>query len=411
MTENNARTPETVERGQQARLSRFIGRQALRTVTTVERCGDCGRKPLGTAVAMRKTDDGIVGYAGLESCGRVWLCPVCNAKVMATRAVEIGAALSWAGQTGRHVIWGSLTCRHTASSTLDELIAIQREAWRYVVSSREWRDANATRTVPHVHVGCQNDCQLEHEHTGCPYTCDRKRDVVLTQHDGRVGYIRASELTVGRNGWHPHFHPLIVWQGSQSDAEAFAQLVVRLWVEGVEKAGGEARAIGGQQLRVVSGVEVFDSLTGYVTKSTFEAASLALEAVWSQGKSGRGRAHETSSHWSLLVAIEQGLADDVERWWELEAATKGHRLITWSRGLRDFAGLGLEVDDETEASREVGTVDDTVCYITPEGWMGVRDRPEVIALMLNALESGGWPVLRTVLEAYGVDHFQLEPAS
>lgn len=245
---------------------------------------------------------------------------------------------------------------------------------------------------------------------GCPYDCDRKRDTVLLPRDGRVGYIRAAEVTVGENGWHPHFHPLIIWQGSREDAAAFAEVVVALWVEGVELAGGEARAVGGQQLKLVSGVEIFDALTGYVTKATYEAASLALEIAWSQGKSGRNRAHSTVSHWTLLAAIEQGLADESLRWLELEEATVGHRMVTWSRGLRSFAGVGVEIDDETIAAEEVGTADDTVCFLTPEGWMSIRDRPEVLALILDVLEVGGWASCRAVLDEFAVDYFTLQAA-
>lgn len=408
------RTKEADTPSADARAARFQGRHALHKITTVERCRDCGREPVGSTVGIRRTDDGIVGFAGVESCGRVWLCPVCNAKVMATRAIEIGAALSWAARTDRHVIWGSLTCQHDSTTTLESLLDIQTDAWRYVMNSREWRAANATITVDHQHAGCPNDCPEDHDHRGCPMDCDRKRDVKLTDVDGRVGYIRAAELTTGSNGWHPHFHPLIIWQGSREDAEAFAAAVVELWVTGVKKAGGYARAEGGQQLRLVSGVEIFDTLTGYVTKSTYDAASLALETVWSQGKSGRNRAYGTTSHWGMLASIEAGykagLADDIERWWELEEAMTGHRMITWSRGLRDFAGLGLETDDETEAAKEVGDEQDTVCYLSAQGWMDIRDRPEVLALILTTLEGGGFPALKLVLDAYEIEYFDLAPA-
>lgn len=339
---------------------------------------------------------------------------------MARRAIEIGAALLWAGNTERHVIWGSLTCRHNASSDLEELLRIQREAWRFVVSDRRWRDAGATATVPHVHAGCADDCPLDHDHSGCPASCEKKRDAVLLPRDGRAGYIRAAELTIGGNGWHPHFHPLIIWQGTAVQAAAFAALVVALWVEGVELAGGEAQRDGAQQLRVVTGVRVYEELSRYVTKATYNSVKpkavidsqrFALEAVWSQGKTGRGRDAETVTHWSLLAAIARGEADEAARWLELEEATAGHRMITWSRGLRAFAGVGEEVSDEEEAAKEVGTADDTVCFITTDGWYSIRDRPEVLALILATLEAGGWPALRVILDAYRVEYFVLEPAS
>lgn len=374
---------------------RYIGRAALRKITTVDRCYDCGRATLGSAVAVRRTPEGVGGFAGLATCGRVWLCPVCNSKVMASRAIEIGAALTWASVEGYSVLWGSLTVRHNAFSDLAKLLEIQRAAWRHVVQSRHWSSASAVRNVPH---SCTESCAG---------SCERKTDTVIVR-DGRVGYIRAAEVTIGENGWHPHFHPIIVWRGDAREAQAFADLVVDLWVEGVEKAGGEAIRQGGQQLKLLTGVGIYDELTGYITKATYDPTRLAIETVWSQGKHGRGRVAKTASHWSLLASIEAGLADESERWWQLEEAVTGHRMITWSRGLRRLAGLADERDDEEIASDEVGTAEDTVCFITTDGWIAIRDQPEILALILDVVEASGWVGLRPLLDGFGVDYFVLE---
>ena len=367
---------------------------------------------------MRRTDEGVVGFAGLFTCGRVWLCPVCNAKVMARRAIEIGVALTWADLMELHVIFGSLTCWHNQFSALRPLLDVQRGAWQDIMNARFWKKANATKRVPHVCLddgrACKNVCRfesddhLEHD-DGCEWECvrvydvEQKTDSFGVPVDGRVGYIRAAEITVGANGWHPHFHPIILYRGTEDQAEEFSERVVDEWVVGIEKRGGEAVRDGGQQLRVLKGVEIYDALTGYVTKATFEASKLAMEAVWSQGKSGRGRAKETVSHWSLLVGIADGEVEPVERWQELEEATEGHRMITWSRGLRNFAGISDELTDEEEAKKEIGGKEDAVCLITAAGWSAVRDHPEMLALMLEALEIG-WDELREVLDFRGIEY-------
>lgn len=381
------------------RAPRYLGRHTLRKITTVSACLDCGRQSIisGGNVGVRKSPTGTVGFAGLATCGRIWLCPVCNAKIMARRAVEVGAALTWATVEGYQVIWGSLTIRHNQFSDLEDLIDKQTKAWRFVVSSKSWRKASATITVGHLHS------------PSCDDECARKRDTLLTTDLGRVGYIRASEVTIGANGWHPHFHPVIIWNGSAAAAQEFADEVVALWIDGVERAGGEAVRNGAQQLKVITGVEIFDALSGYITKATYDPAKLALETVWSQGKNGRGRAKETVSHWSLLASIEQGLADETERWWELESATAGHRALSWSRGLRSFAGIGDEVDDETLAAEEVGSKEDTVAVITARGWVAVRDRPEVLAQILDVLHStAGVAGLALLLDAYGIEWTTVE---
>jgi hypothetical protein len=380
------------------RTLRLKGRHALRAITYDARCFDCGREPSGVAVSMRRTNESVVGFAGLVSCGRVWLCPVCNAKVMAVRAIEIGLILAWASAEGYQVIWGSLTVRHNAASDLGDLLRIQREAWRLLVSSKPWRNASSTSTVAHVHT------------LACGPVCERKRETILLPQLGRVGYIRAAELTIGANGWHPHIHPLIFVKGSRELAEKIAQQTVDGWVIGVGLAGGEAEGYGAQQLKVINPEDSWELIAGYMTKQTYDHSKMALEAVWSQGKKGRGRALETVAHWDLLARIETGDMDVIDRWYQLEDAIPGHRMLSMSRGLRSFAHVADEVDDETIAAQEVGSSTDDVCFISPDGWRGIRDRPEVLGQLLEVLAASGWPGLRVLLEFYQVDYFVLQAA-
>ena len=41
---------------------------------------------------MIRSNSGIAHYAGLTTCGSIWACPVCSAKIRNTRALEISAA-------------------------------------------------------------------------------------------------------------------------------------------------------------------------------------------------------------------------------------------------------------------------------------------------------------------------------
>jgi len=401
-----------------SRADRFTGRATLRSITSKTRCFDCGRRSVmaGGGVAVRQTSAGVVGFAGLSTCGAVWVCPVCNSKIMARRAIEIGVALAWAQREGLQTIWGALTCRHTIEDPLRQVVDLQRDSWRRVVGTRAWRSVNATVQTPHVLHGdsCVYVCSFDHDKhdSGCEFVCPRSYDVVhklgpdSRPVPGRVGYIRATELNIGSNGWHPHFHPIILYRGSVAAASSFADTVVTEWVDAVEHFGGEALKVGANGLRVLEGVEVFDALTGYVTKQTYDPKKLSIETVWSQGKTGRKRRFtETVSHWSLLHAIEQGLADQAGQWLELETAMDGVRMITWSRGLRSFAGLtGEEATDSSIASEEVGSRDDNVCVLSSQGWLQVRDRPDVLALILDSLETSGWSGLQALLDFHGIEY-------
>lgn len=409
------------------RLTRYKGRAALRKITTVPACRSCGWSsclPFGN-VGVRQSADGISSYAGLATCGRIWLCPVCNAKVMARRALDIGAALTWSSDKELQVIWGSLTCQHDASSDLAQLLEIQQSAWRHVMNSKIWRQYNATAQITRPTEATQRNAdraRLRKVLTDPNTTEDQREqarellatlprivsdepsyDVIDTGEKGRVGYIRAAEITIGSNGWHPHFHPVIFFRGTKREAQTFADQIVAKWVEGVKKAGGKAGIVGAQQLKAIPRDKAYYLLAGYATKATYDAAQFALEIAWSQGKSGRKRAKATTSHWNLLASIALGLADEAERWLDLEAATHGHRMITWSRGLRNFVGLMTEQTDEEIAAEELGTEEDTICFITGNGWQLVRDNPALMNVILTTLTESGWGALRELLNATGVE--------
>ena len=392
----------------------------------------------GGGVAVRRTPEGIVGFAGLSTCGRVWLCPVCNAKIMAQRALEVGAVLAWAAEHHYLVVWGSLTVHHTADSRLRKegwlpadpfdvdpgplpdrfrpvprgdrvrepgskyrshrdqpfgLLDVKTNAWAYLASGRTWKDLQAVEMV-----------EMDGHPEGCPSSCTTVHKVAVdTGRDGIVGTIRAAEITVGSNGWHPHFHPIVIVRGSAALAGKVAEVVVRRWVEGVRRTGHRADyGNGAQKMTVLASENSFHLLNQYVTKGTYRPDKLALEATHSQGKTdlnrhGKGRAAATQSHWAILNEAETGDVASISKWWHLEEASHGHRIITWSRGIRDFAGLGVEATEEEIAAREVGTAEDTVCVITAEGWAMVRDHPGVMAEILDMLAQGGWAALRQLL--------------
>jgi len=367
---------------------------------------------------------------------------MCNAKIMARRAVDVGAVLAWAAEKGLLVVWGSLTTHHTAETRLKKpawipadpydvdpgklrerfnpatrgsryrskleqpfgLLEVQTNAWAYLASGREWKDLQAVEMVEvdgHAER-CPSDCATVHTEA---------RD---SGGPGIVGTIRAAEITTGANGWHPHFHPIILVRGDAALAARVAGVVVDRWVKGVRRTGHRADfGNGAQQMRVLSPERSFSELSNYVTKGTYRADKLALEATHSQGKTsnnrhGKGRAAATDSHWSLLQRAESGDMSVISAWWHLEEATHGHRIITWSRGIRDFAGLGDETTDEQEAAKELGTAEDVVCIITSDGWAQVRDHPGALALILDSLAAGGWIALREVLNALEIDYCTLD---
>jgi hypothetical protein len=66
---------------------------------TPRRQRNCGAVPVGDHVEIR-IKDGTAYYCGLETCGNLWLCPVCSAKIHHRRATELREALTAWSDTG-----------------------------------------------------------------------------------------------------------------------------------------------------------------------------------------------------------------------------------------------------------------------------------------------------------------------
>lgn len=167
------------------RVQRFIVQSVTRKLLPMSRTNNCLRvRQGGKQIQVNKSVQyGTASYSGLQTCGSVWVCPVCAAKIAERRRAEIIAAMSAHKATGGCINMLTLTAPHQRSDDLRELLAKQSTALHSF-----WND----RQVKGVF-----------------------------QAMGVIGQIRALEVTHGRkseqnNGWHPHYHVLL-FSGSGVD--------------------------------------------------------------------------------------------------------------------------------------------------------------------------------------------------
>lgn len=353
---NNADTPPS------ARSHRWRRLRLLWRLSSLERVRKCGRVRHTPHVGLRLTG-GRAGLAGLTSCGSVWACPRCNSRIMAVRALEVGAGVAlWLAQGGSMALL-TVTARHHRGQRLAALWAGIAKAWRSVL------DGNAGKAIRRDH--------------------------------GIAGIIKATEVTHGRrNGWHPHFH-LLVFLDRPTDLTALHSRIFARWDRALVRLGFAAPLMVGQDIR-----EVKDGadLACYLTKATDDPRRLGLELTHSQGKLARS-ALSTRTPWELLDDVEAGDADALDLWNEYELASKGKRQITWSRGLRDrLALLDAERSDDDIAADEVGTDADTLFWITADGWDQLIRNAELIPQLLDLTESGGLTAARGFLDLHHVEY-------
>lgn len=357
------------EQAQTRRADRYLKRAALWHLSNLQRVRYCGRHPssASSGVGVRLTG-GAAGFANLQTCGSVWADPVCSSKILARRAVEIGAALSIAQALGYQLGFVTLTMRHRKAQALGLLWDAAGRAWQRAISGQSWKLAQSR--------------------------------------NGVVGWVRVWEVTTGRNGWHVHVHAVVVLDGSASSThlDEVAQGMFRRWRAGLTSAGLEAPTLRGQEWHIVSGDQAGDEVAAYLAKlgrsgpASPEALGLELTHV----QPGRSRsALRTAPVWSLLDDVVLGDAAAIRSWHEWESESKGRRQVGWSAGLRDRLSMPDERSDDEVAADELGTEDDTLVVIQPDGWRALVATPWRLPAVLDAAEAGGLPRLRSLLDSWG----------
>jgi hypothetical protein len=338
---------------------RYAQRQVLWAESALQRVRYCGRVPTGSADLIAiKAQGEVAHYAGLQSCGSIWACPVCSAKIRNTRAEEISAGAAAWEQAGNSVYMVTLTAPHDLGMRLAALLPVIADSFRAVIGGGSWQR--------------------------------------LKKRTGIVGNIRSVEVTHGQRGWHPHLHVLLFITGDPG-AYGLAALVLHFrarWRRAIVAAGYRPPddLHGVRVDRCESAAEA----GAYIAK-TQDGSSVGNEMARADLKRGR-EAHRTP--FGILDDFRwTGDLADLALWHEYERATKAHQCITWSKGLKSLL-LVSDRDDEEIAAEEVGG--EIVALIEVTAWREVTSVPGLPGYLLDQAEHGGIQAVSAVLARYGL---------
>jgi hypothetical protein len=276
LAEGAGQAPER-DKSKTRRTRRYADRRTLWKITKDRRCAGCGRTAMDpdAGVIVARTADGVPITLGLVSCGSIWLCPVCSAKIRNGRSQEAtAAAVTWI-QLGGTALLVTLTARHAAAHELaalmdaiqgtrkpsdDEVAQVKRErADAKAAVETALADAKAAVEAARLAApkgskraamaaaregsqGAIQAAQMRWEKaldmatgrkagayqrliTGAAWAGEKREGKGGTEEGirGRVGYIgmiRATEVTLGEgNGFHPHIHALVFVGGRVEDGE------------------------------------------------------------------------------------------------------------------------------------------------------------------------------------------------
>jgi hypothetical protein len=296
-------------------------------------------------------------FKGLQTCGSVWRCPVCSAKIAERRRVEILQAMESHKAAGGCVNLLTLTCPHQAKDNLADLLANQAKAL-----NRFFND----RLVKAVFVEM-----------------------------GTIGKIKALEVTHGRlspqnNGWHPHYH-LLMFQGSGVDLARFdqAQMMdwqVRLYLQWAKACKGA----GLGEPSFSHGLKLDDG-----SKADKYMAKWGLEDEMTKGHTKKALHGETPFDLLRAVLADQDDKQAAALFIEFAKTFEGKKQLTWSKGLKKLYQVADKSDELLAA--EVDDKARLLGMITVDQWRDVL-AVEGRAAVLSIAASSGWDAVVSYLE-------------
>lgn len=213
---------------------------------------------------------------------------------------------------------------------------------------------------------------------------------------GILGHVKAQEVTVGRNGWHPHGHSLWFMERPMrpSDVKALNEGLFKRFSRGVEREGFAAPLSTYNRMETVRDA---GGLAYYVAKVANELARF-------DGKQGRG---EGRTPFQVLMDFERtGDCDDLELWRQWEVGSRQRESLRWSRGLKSHFNVGEVTDDEIVSETVEGQEVERFTF-TDEQWARVCRIPGAQPLLMRCIETGGADAVAMALDALAVEAGQV----
>jgi hypothetical protein len=279
-----------------------------------------------------RSKDGSAYYCGLETCGSVWLCAVCSAKIHRRRAAELREALdNWVGN-GHSASLVTITVPHDLDDPLPKLLNAERATWKHVTQGAAWQR--------------------------------------LKLRLGTYGHVIALEFTWGdENGWHPHYHVLLV-HDQDLDAAAIAALHAHVH----SRLAVTCRKYGLRQPNQLHAVRIDPNVSAAAA-----GAYIAKGGDWTPAEEmtrGDLKTSRTGSRTPFQILADYYQTGDIrdrDLWREYSRVTRGLAAVRWSRGLRAVAHMGCQTLERTDRQLATEDVDgDVVLIMSIKTWRHVR---------------------------------------
>ena len=252
---------------------------------------DCGKKSFIKTdfIDVVKGKKGNIYFRNMVHCGLVWICPDCNYKISKHRADELYTQLKKFRENKTDVYFFTVTIQHFKDEKLKTVYNELNKSFNFANSDKKFKDSH-------------------------------------------IKYYRATEITYGENGFHPHFHCLFAGNDIEAKLNYFAEKIK-------EYQSANGCKVNDNTVHIEKWNENLDTAKDYIFKGMIEK-----EITAGSSKTGGG-----VTFWQMLDNVD--LYD--EKISEYVRDTKGLRQNVRSR---NFFNKETEIktdaeilkDDETE---------------------------------------------------------------
>lgn len=300
-------TPEN--KGFQPRFHEYILQDQASTLLPTERVCNCLKRRIDKEkkrTVMFNESREKAHWGNVQRCGSIWSCPVCAKQITEKRRTELNTLLDyWAQQDSSDIKLMTLTFSHSQSEPLKVLLKKLKHAITRFFGHRKFKDLSKI-------------CKIEYK-------------------------VRSLEVTYGVNGWHPHFHILLLTKDVNDLAFYHRDSLAQLWIDSCVKSGLSSPSM-------THGLDIRDG-----TYAEQYIAKWGIDYEMTKGHVKRGKS-SSSTPFDLL---QKSFDDELyfhklpsKLFQEFVIAMKGARQLVWSRGLKQLIGLNDKTDqdivDETD---------------------------------------------------------------
>lgn len=300
---------------------------------------------------------------GTMKCGQPWVCPVCTLYISERRRQELGVAVSQVRDRYMAVMV-TYTARHDKSMRLADLLKKMQSAYSATRRGRWWGD--------------------------------------LKSEFGLVGSIRATEVTYGHHGWHPHYHELLLidiptfnafYGGAVTEMSAMLEAIFSAkWLAELQKQGLTAdKEVGLKVTHSHGDVEEYISKYGKMPSES-DFGGQADEVSRGSAKSARGG---NFTPWELLFYAKDN-STFAALFVEYAHATKGRHQLQWSRDLKALLNID-EIADKIAAEGVETETDIILAKVDLSTWRYAANHGGYMAQIMTVAHEGDAERLRKLI--------------